>query len=284
MNIDNLKNNLDEREILSADEQQISRLVGGLDKVSAPRDFDFRLKARIESAGEKGNYHNPVRQTLRYVLAPAAAVIAAAFVLFQTGFFTPQKNQPNNIASANMNRQMPVNRENSAASNKVPENSNPSIIENKDKNSLSNSLVADSKPTNQIPKKKTNPPKNRQKDNFTGFKDIALSPSNTRGPKGINPEKKSPDMKNFEQKVSISAKEILNQFGIEIELAGENLKVKSVKESSVADRSGVKTGDIVEAIDDQKLDQGNLSPKFKGGKSITVLRENKLLKIELKPY
>ena len=51
MNNENLKNKLVEREeILSADEQKISYLIGSLEKVSAPNDFDFRLKARIANA------------------------------------------------------------------------------------------------------------------------------------------------------------------------------------------------------------------------------------------
>ena len=53
MKSNKLENNLSEREILSADEQKICDLIGRLDQVDCPKDFDFRLKARIANADRK---------------------------------------------------------------------------------------------------------------------------------------------------------------------------------------------------------------------------------------
>ena len=39
-----------ETEVLNADEQNVARLLLGLKRVDAPKDFDFHLKARIANA------------------------------------------------------------------------------------------------------------------------------------------------------------------------------------------------------------------------------------------
>ena len=102
-------------------------------------------------------------------------------------------------------------------------------------------------------------------------------------PVGINPENIQPQVIENKNINAVSAQEIFKIIGLETETKEGKVVVKSVKEKSLAEKSNVKTGDIIEAIDKQKLDQENLSPKFRGGKTMTVTRDNKILEIELKP-
>jgi hypothetical protein len=62
--------------------QSLKRLVGGLGTVSAPADFDFRLRARISAAKAAGNH----RSSWRSFLASAPAIgLAATFALLVAG-------------------------------------------------------------------------------------------------------------------------------------------------------------------------------------------------------
>jgi predicted metalloprotease with PDZ domain len=71
------------------------------------------------------------------------------------------------------------------------------------------------------------------------------------------------------------------QLGIETVYTGENWKVLSVQESSPAKRSGVKTGDAVEAIDGEKLTDKPLQSKMFEGKKLTVVRDGQKIEISL---
>ncbi|CAN5615910.1 hypothetical protein BH20ACI4_BH20ACI4_05100 [soil metagenome] len=286
MKRDNLKNNLNGQEILSADEQKISSLISGLEKVSAPKNFDFRLKARI-SAAKDGGSQTSVWRTLRFALPLTATVIIAAFVMIQGGLFSPAENQPSVVE--NPQREIPANSNGFVPNNQIVQTSNSSSEENKPEGQIPDSFVREPNPINITTTK--NPVKKQNKiqtdfapkEDSISSKDLTVSPSNINIlPKGI-PGNTAPGNKEFNQNNSVSAQEVLNFIGVETEPDGNKLRVKSVKENSLAGRSGVQTGDIVEAIDEQKLDEKNLSPKFKGGKTITVSRDNKVLVIELNP-
>lgn len=286
MNSDNLKNSLNEREILPADEQQISRLIGGLEKVSAPDDFAFRVKARIAAAKED-QVKPTIWRTLRYVLPLTATVIVAAFVLIQAGLFL--SNDEQNIIVEKPKTETPIVTDNFVPRNQIAQISNSSPEVNQPEEKTPESSVVEPKPDNEMTAKnpvneqKETKPKSTQRDESGNSRTLAQRPGNIN----ISPEKLSGNTaignKDFQQNNSVSVLEILEMIGVETENAGNKISVKSVKEKSTAERSGVKKGDIIEAIDGQKLEQGNLPPNFKGGNTITVSRGNKTLKIQLKP-
>lgn len=287
MNSDKLKNDLSERETISAGEQKISRLIGGLDKVSAPKDFDFHVKARIAAAKE-----TPVQptiwQTLRYILPLTATVIIAGFVLMQTGLFSSSGEQP--LIVENPNRETPAVTDNFAPNTQIAETSNsPAVANNAETEKMPESFPVkpnfenEIKAKNSLKEQNKTQPKPSPEDDSSGSRTLAQRPSNVN----ISPTEMSGNTatvnKDFNQSVSVSAREILEILGVETEYAGNKLRVKSVKEKSSAEKSGVKKGDLIEAIDGQNLKQGNLPPNFTGGKIVTVLRGEKTLKIELKP-
>lgn len=79
--------------------QSLKRLVGSLAAVSAPPDFDFRLRARISAARNGADKH---RSSWRSFLASAPAIgLAASFALLVAGFvfYNQMKsgNQPGEI-------------------------------------------------------------------------------------------------------------------------------------------------------------------------------------------
>jgi hypothetical protein len=73
--------------------QALRKLVGSLESVSAPADFDFRLRARLAAAKEAGNH----RFSWRSFLASAPAIgVAATFALLVAAvvFYNQMKKSP----------------------------------------------------------------------------------------------------------------------------------------------------------------------------------------------
>ena len=76
--------------------QALKKLVGSLEVVSAPADFDFRLRARINAAKGAGNH----RSSWRSFLASAPAIgLAASFALIVAAvvFYNQTKPRPSTI-------------------------------------------------------------------------------------------------------------------------------------------------------------------------------------------
>ena len=86
--------------------QALKKLVGSLEVVSAPPDFDFRLRARINAAKNAGNHRSPWRSFLASApaigLAASFALIVAAVVFYnQTNTVPSTINQQAAVAEAN---------------------------------------------------------------------------------------------------------------------------------------------------------------------------------------
>ena len=83
--------------------QALKRLVGSLEAVSAPHDFDFRLRARLAAAKEAGNHRSSWRSFVSSApaigLAATFAVLIAGFVFYnQLKSGAAVNNQPGEVA------------------------------------------------------------------------------------------------------------------------------------------------------------------------------------------
>ena len=76
--------------------QSLKRLIGGLGAVSAPPDFDFRLRARISAAREAGNHHSSWRSFL--ASAPAIGLAASFALLIGAVVFYNQVKSKSSVA------------------------------------------------------------------------------------------------------------------------------------------------------------------------------------------
>lgn len=284
MNSDNLKNNLNEREILPADEQKVCDLIGRLDRVECPKNFDFRLKARIASA-DKNEYQPSVRQTLRYVLPVAASVLIVAFVMVQAGMFSPANQTGNVITSATNPNIQPFDGKSketqiSTVSNSIAPDMAAVSNQNNQMNALQNMDVS----LTNSSESRVSLPKLSREDNSTMSKDFGVRPNRkSLYPNGINPEQIKPRMPENQDNKSISIKDAFDFIGMQTEVSGGKLKVKSVRENTMADKSGIKVGDVIEAIDDAKIAPNETMMKSNSVRKITVLRGGKFLEISLQP-
>ncbi|HEY1403420.1 MAG TPA: hypothetical protein VGB05_04785, partial [Pyrinomonadaceae bacterium] len=73
--------------VLAAERLALRRLIGGLEKISAPADFDFRMRARMASergvAAPRATWFNFSPAALSWPLAACLALVVSASLYFQ---------------------------------------------------------------------------------------------------------------------------------------------------------------------------------------------------------
>lgn len=259
--------------------QAVAGLLDSLPRVEAPKDFDFRVKARI-AAG----------QPARVSWFPMAARVAVplGLVLSVGGYFGYQSVYPpasNDIVSvANTSNSSFVQPQPSievSASNSIPSLPADTIAAEKmvvRPPAVDNTVVSSANPTQVRTAGRPGVSGDRRGGSF----DISHSDSTKVYPKGVDPRRRvlvTP--REFEQPGAISAKDVLTQFGADVVYSGSGWRVAAVKDNSAAQKAGLKSGDLVEAINDQPL---NEKTSFKGqfsGKSMRLKRDGATVLVDL---
>lgn len=288
MNNKDLQKEAEETEFLTADEQKITELVGSLERVSAPNDFEFRLKARIAS-GKGESYQIGYWQWLRYLLPVGATAFVLAFVLYGTNFFAPSKTDDQRANVEPTKSEEVVTMPLGMPSNTVIAVSNSNKAEDLPVNSVGQKdfprksveekpiFILDSANLNKkgLPKKST-------EEDGGGSRLSAITTPPVRLPVNLNPDKELEKPQDFENSQAFTAEQILKNIGIETVTENNKLKVKSIRQNSPAGISDVREGDFIEAIDSQKINGDSKARNLKGAKKIIVLRDGKSITIDLK--
>ena len=280
MNYQPTKRDDSDAEILTAEEQKLSALLGGLKRVEAPKDFDFKLKAKIAAVTPVDEQRTSLFPALRYVFPLFLVVLLSGFAALR--IFAPNDaTEPPTIAEGSQ----PSNTVEIAVPD-VPEktvsfnnptatdfNANKTALTTVDSPKAANNekpMLAIVKPLEKRGGKQTVEPRNSSKGSY----DISGgSPSNS-----INV---GPNNPNTEQSGKIDVRQMLNMMGIEVEFVGTNCKVKSVREGTAARIANFQPGDLIEAIDDKKLSSETVVTDSFKGKVFRVVRAGKQIVIDL---
>jgi hypothetical protein len=277
MNYENSKN---ETEILSADDVKLRELCCSLKKIEAPRDFDFKLKARIASSNER-RFQPRFGFVPRYSLPALALILVFGLLAFKGGFLSPGNNQI--AARGATETSNPVTPQNPAITNFIepPQTEGPGenvaiLPSNKDLPKASQTLLAGSKPTGkQIDKKRE-----VRDDNFSQLKSVSPPPRDVR-PNGFD-RTVPQNLPDNPTTSSIKVKDVLLQIGIVADFENGKWKVKSVAAGGVGETSGVKANDVIEAIDDYPLSTEKINSGRIDGKNVTVTRAGEKSQIRLR--
>lgn len=283
MNNDNLKNNLsDEQNFLSADERKICDLIGKLDRVECPKDFDFRLKARIANANGK-DFQPSIWQTARYILPAAACVLIVAFVMVQGGMFSAESPATTTIAATNPNIQPFDSRSENAQKFTVSNPTEPVIaaVPNRSvqSNTFSNMDVSLKNPPESRVMRKVSPD-----DKSTMSRVLSVGQNRKPlNPNGFNPENIKPRVEENQNNKPADLSGFFDIAGLKTEFVGGKLRVKSVGENTMADKSGIKAGDFIEAVEDVKISQSGTNLQSNSIGKITISRSGQIIEITLRP-
>jgi membrane-associated protease RseP (regulator of RpoE activity) len=298
MNYKNLENTTETDEILSADERKIRSSISGLKRRNAPKDFDFRLRARIAEAKSSSNIRRPqLMPFLRYVLPLVLVLFVVTVIVFKGVYrsdsqtaaqidkssreaeiaeinqpdktFTPAAETPpqnSEILSAPALNNARQQRAEEVSTRRAAREKNKKLQNSFDADVMTNAAKSIKKPTPTILSKYAN-------ERIEGGSRTSASKSSAVfAPPGIDPNpavKVSPNAQNVK---SLSVAEVLSQLGIDAVFTNANWTVKSVRQNSLAERSGVRAGDVVEAVDGEKLTDKPLKNKTVEGKKLTLVR------------
>ena len=257
-------------------EEQVGRLVGTLKRVGAPRDFDFRVKARIAKGKPVGRPVSWLPSLVKVGIPLVLVVLVGGYFALNTYRTNGNAGLPEVAVSQNLTIPAPVQ--------------SPRTVESVVPSEQVVAGQSDGRPE-PVPNKvvvKTPEQKPSSRGIITdrsgsGSYDEAVREVKKIYPRGFNPTDKVPlNPKGFDINIEIPAKDILTQLGITATYDGTGWKVSAVGADTLAEHSTVKTGDVIEAIDSQKLVEKTSFPNRFTGKRLRILRDGKSIQVDLK--
>jgi len=270
-------------EILSADEQKIREMCCSLKRVDAPQDFDFKLKARIAGTNAR-DFQPRFGFAFRYAMPAFALIFVLGLVLAYNGGFWSSEVAPaiaeNSIEATKTDLPKNTMTSNfSAPDDKQQANENSAILpENQESlKAPEKAQVADN--ILRTPKKDL---QENKKDFNGGSKDLSSTSVIPKQPNFNNSNSLLPNPQNNEKTTPMSVKDVLSMSGIKADLENGKWTVKSVTANSLAESSGVKENDIIEAIDNQPLSADTVFNKTVSGETLLITRNGAKSQIKLR--
>ncbi len=270
-----------ENEILNSDERKIAGMLGNLRRIEAPKDFDYRLKARIANAKPSNDRPAAFLPVLRYVMPLGLFLVVGGALMWNGGMNIDNDSVPV-VAETVQPFVGPVE------ARPVPNNSSSVEVGTA---AVVPQTVDSSQPRieqAEMRKGKTFPGKIERISATSGTSsvDLALKQApKTILPPGFNSEPVSvnntvPDSGNPRQ---FTAGEVLSTIGIEAKFENKGWKVGSVSKGSLAEVSGIQAGDSIEAMDGEALGDKKIYTGGFNAKKVRVVRDSKDIEINLKP-
>ncbi len=260
----------DESETMSADDRKVSDLLGGLKRIDAPKNFDFRLKNRIANTRPEDLRLRRLLPMLGYAAAPLALVLATGTYFVFTGVYSIDNNSVSSVQEvqpiASTSEIAPVNPP-ARIETAAPIASNPVQAESRKEKTTA---VADRGPVASRAPRKVRLAVDRPGGSYVTGQGI----SKVINPKGENTNS------NFAARIPI--REILSTIGINADFEGGTIKVRSVVQNNMAGRSGIAAGDVLETINGQPVTGATMFDSPYTVTSIGVRRDGKLLQIDLR--
>lgn len=245
---------------------EVSAALGNLKKVSAPANFEANVRSVIEERSRRSFFGAPgFLLGLKFAVPAAVLLVLGAFLLFSNGGVEDGQiavsdpiAQP---AAVNVTSELPAVDPASAVQ--------------------ANSVIAEAgQVNNQVPinrPARSNPTAANGQVFQGGSRDMALSPDNTSVmPKGVDPKTNSAAPLG-----SLTAESILSKMGISARCVDDGCAASAVRSNSFAEKSGIKKGDVIEAIDGNPVNAGTI---FEGNiifRNVSVVRDGKRITVPL---
>lgn len=282
MGYEDIQKNIETEEGLSAGEAKVRQMLGELKRVEAPKNFGFAVQARIANARpEDFRPAGGGLAFLRYAV-PLSLVLLVVSGFVLTGIYNVNDNSvpvvADNIQPA---APAPVAPPAAPRANEVVSAENgPQVNSGKETQVLPGAeIVAVSAPGPRTKKAEVSS-RNTNGGSIDHTLEVRTPIINLNPAAGVPAAPPQPGTMGPTGQIPVQ--EILKIVGIKADSSSQGWKITAVDANSLSDRSGVKAGDYVEAINDQPVTEGT---RFSGGlivKNLRVKREGKALDIALK--
>jgi hypothetical protein len=248
-------------ENISPDERRVSELIGSLQRVNAPPNFTAGVRSRIAANDAR-------RRTFTWtpVLASSVALVLLAFGVYLGVRMMRPAATPDNVAAV-VETPLPAT---SNVAAPAPQQVAPAPTQGP-------AVVASSHPAANTPAKRTD-------KNVGGSVDEASSEGKKFFPRGVDPRNSNvTDDRGVGANSQIPVTSIFGGLGIDAAWNGSGWRVNSVTEGSLPERSGLRTGDVIESIDGKPLGERTVVNGTFSARSLLVRRDGKAVDIPFKP-
>lgn len=273
----------------SGEQTRVWQMIDGLKRVDAPNTFDFRVRARIADS-KSSNFQPRFLPALRYILPIGVVVLFLGLIAFNTNYFSNSDASPQVVATA----PQPQVETEAASVNSFSSNQTTAVANPSNKTSLANVANMSAEPgdsnrkeeltaTNPLPKPRIDTPKKNTEEEEEGgsSRDLAVTRPVEKFPFRVGPNKRNePSLSNTILK-NATDEQILEFYGIKITIENGSRKVQTVEQNTPAGRSGVKAGDVIEAIDGENLSAEPIRTRTFEYKRLTILRGTERVEITL---
>jgi len=241
------------------DEEQVRRLLGELNRVEAPNDFYFGVKARIAKGKPTDQSPSWLPVTVRYAVPLVLLALIGGYFAFNV-LYSPNIASVPAIAVVQPNQVAPVP-------------SNEGVV------SPTNEVITDrteAKPPETVAKTRLPAPikKAPPKTESPGGGSIDFS-----FPVGVKIDARPADPSS--RSLQISAKSVLTLIGVTATFDASGWNAVSVRANSIADHSGLRAGDVIEAMNDQPLSEKTAFANRSILRNVRVRRDGKSIQVEL---
>ena len=268
-----------------SDEQKVSLMLAGLERVEAPKDFDFHLKARIANARPADYRQGSLFPILKYVMPLALFLVVGAGIVVMSSGDSPQ---PAPVAEAEEVRSPNADLPDQAYRQPAATEPEPTVQDTFEANTPSPQLAAErraapagsrSVPESSLPREIV--PAGASRDMGGGAPSATpIVPPEFR--QNTNTSSNSSTVPSEMAPKPMSVRDALGSIGIEAELVDNKWKVRSVKSSTIAGQMGVRAGDLVESVDGKEIDN---KTEYKDGsfkvKTIRVKRGSSAVDLQM---
>ena len=258
------------------DEANISRILGSLKRVEAPADFDFRVRSSIAVRRETEVRRFRFPAAVKFALPLALILLVGGYVV-STMYYRNSPVEPVPVTASAPVTTLP--QPPSATNGEIP---SPSANISGDRAEI---YVPKGIESHKGPTKISDDsvkPKRAVRSSTGGSIDSASQEGRRIFPEGLDPQARQPARpKDFENGGQITAKDVLAQMGADINISNGELIIGSVKVHSPAEKAGLKSGDIIESINDRPVNEKTSFGGQFSGKNLRVKRGENRLRIDL---
>jgi hypothetical protein len=259
------------------DGRDVAELVGSLERVEPPKDFDLRVKARIASA-------EPARKGGRFVPSITRMAVPAALLFVVGAFLIYTLSTRNELAGPG-----PIVETQLTDAPTMPEVRDMEPAEERPRESETAAVET----STDVPLDRDVPPERpaaaqpqRRQPEPDGMSEVrSASPAGeVRRPLGINPQsgKTTRVPPGFGEQGEYSVREVLDLIGLDAQYRDGAWTVFSTDRTGIAGRSGVIPGDRVLAVDNTSLTETTVLRGAASFNSLLVSRNGRDIRIELR--
>lgn len=280
MGYKDIQKNIETEEGLSADEAKARQMLSGLKRVEAPKNFGHAVQARIANARPE-DFRAPGSSLvfLRYAM-PLALVLLVVGGFVINGLYSVNDNSVPAVAESQLALPVPVVPQSTAPANETASTTNEPQTGPEDRTPV----IPDPELLAAQPRTRKERRAANSGNTGGGSFDSTLESRPTIINVSRRPESPAapPKAGQMGPAGQISVRQVLEFAGIQAEFSREGWKIGSVTTHSISARSGLKAGDLIEAINGLPVTDGT---QFSGGlavKNLRIKREGKTLDIDLK--